>query len=78
MIYTDIRVGDSIRILHKPNRWNSRLASKSPMELTFPFEGIVLKIGDKEYPYCANIDGYGFALNELNGFEILNKNYEIY
>lgn len=78
MKYTDIKVGDKIKILNTPRMWNSCLGYTNPMHITYPFIGTVLAIGSEDYPYCANIDEYGFALEQLNDFEILNASYEIY
>lgn len=78
MKYTDIKEGDTIRILCIPNRWNSALKNSSPMKIKYPYEGFVHKIGTRGWPYAAHIGNYGFALDELINFEIVSINYEIY
>lgn len=78
MKYTDLKIGDTITILSKPRMWNSHLCNNSPMDITFPYTGIVYKVGAKNWPEAAHIGDYGWSLDYIKDFKILNQTYEIY
>lgn len=79
MKYTDLKVGDKIKILIRPQNWSSHFSNESPLNIKYPFVGIIEKIKQIEGHTAARIGKYEFSLNKLN-FEILKKDiiYEIY
>lgn len=76
MNYTDLKVGDTIRILKKPAYWNSRCNGNNPLKMTYPFVGTIKRF-DGQDKSAGDISGYGFAMDYIK-FELLNGNYEIY
>jgi len=77
MKYTDIKEGDIITILEKPPYWSSGCIDSSPMQIKFPYTGIVYKISQREDHLAAHIGEYGWDLKHLK-FTITHQNYEIY
>lgn len=79
MTYKNIKVGDRVRINIRPIMWDSRLCDNNPLNLNFPWEGVVKKIENIGGGEVIGIIGkYGWAMNKIEDFEILNINYEIY
>lgn len=81
MKYTELKVGDIIRILEKPDMWNSDICDENGRDVvTYPWEGEIEAIGGPRWKDSAKIGGYGWALNYLK-FEVVKKakpDYEIY
>lgn len=73
---TDIKKGMKIRILKEPKLWRSQLSTKCPLNkaLQYPWEGIVEESND----LAACISGYGFDIEEIKEFEIIDTYYQIY
>lgn len=78
MKYTDLKIGDRIKILSKPKLWSSGLNENNPLcaNIKYPFEGTIIKIKDCNDHIAADIGNYGWSLENLN-FELIQE-YELY
>lgn len=80
MKYTDIKIGDRIRVLKYPGHWSSQCINNCPKEVIYPLEGEVIDIKSSNTNHiAANIGGWGFDISSRGfKFEILKPTYEIF
>lgn len=81
MIYSkkewDKHIGEEVVITQKPTSWDSSIAPLEPLDLNFPWKGVVINTNKKNGGGAVNINGYGFDIDKTD-VEFKPTNYEIY
>ena len=83
MKYTDIKIGDRVRIAKSPDKWNSIIGGISPLTKEggpkYPWEGIIERMDNVNYKEgVVVISGYGFSFETISECMELFPSYEIY